>query len=195
VITTPITGPPRPTWSSTRARPRSGRARLDPNIDPTAAAAGPDDEGPSRRPGGPARRPRSAPRGGLPVVRTAHSIRRDGGRRIGSIARATCLYATKNVAAGEAARSRPTTTRCRRCGSPLMRRSHGSLYDVRTGRIREPSDVPAASPSASWTRSTRMPDPPSPRRAYAVADLPSRHCPRPARSARAPPLRRPHRPR
>jgi dTDP-4-amino-4,6-dideoxygalactose transaminase len=58
------------------------------------------------------------------------------GRRVGTIADATCfsLYATKNVAAGEG--GVVTTDDDRLAGEirelRLMRRSHGSLYDVRT---------------------------------------------------------------
>jgi dTDP-4-amino-4,6-dideoxygalactose transaminase len=75
---------------------------------------------------------------GHPVVEdAAHAVEaRYRGRRIGSIARATCLslYATKNVAAGEGG---AITTNDDSLAEEvrelrLMRRSQGSLYDVRT---------------------------------------------------------------
>ena len=88
---------------------------------------------------------------GLPVVEdAAHAFEaRYRGRRIGSIARATCfsLYATKNVAAGEGG---AITTDDDALADEvrelrLMRRSHGSLYDVRTAGFKANlSDVLAA---------------------------------------------------
>jgi len=88
---------------------------------------------------------------GLPVVEdAAHAFEaRYRGRRIGSIARATCfsLYATKNVAAGEGG---AITTDDDGLADEvrelrLMRRSHGSLYDVRTAGFKANlSDVLAA---------------------------------------------------
>ena len=87
----------------------------------------------------------------LPVVEdAAHAVEaRYRGRRIGSIARATCLslYATKNVAAGEGG---AITTDDDALADEvrelrLMRRSHGSLYDVRTAGFKANlSDVLAA---------------------------------------------------
>jgi dTDP-4-amino-4,6-dideoxygalactose transaminase len=88
---------------------------------------------------------------GPPVVEdAAHAVEaRYRGRRIGSISRATCLslYATKNVAAGEGG---AITTDDDGLAEEirelrLMRRSHGSLYDVRTAGFKANlSDVLAA---------------------------------------------------
>jgi dTDP-4-amino-4,6-dideoxygalactose transaminase len=75
-------------------------------------------------------------RGWLVVEDAAHAVEaRYRGRRVGSIADATCfsLYATKNVAAGEGGMI--TTDRDDLADEirelRLMRRGHGSLYDVR----------------------------------------------------------------
>jgi dTDP-4-amino-4,6-dideoxygalactose transaminase len=88
---------------------------------------------------------------GPPVVEdAAHAVEaRYRGRRIGSISRATCLslYATKNVAAGEGG---AITTDDEGLAEEirelrLMRRGHGSLYDVRTAGFKANlSDVLAA---------------------------------------------------
>jgi dTDP-4-amino-4,6-dideoxygalactose transaminase len=88
---------------------------------------------------------------GFPVVEdAAHAVEaRYRGRRIGSISRATCLslYATKNVAAGEGG---AITTDDDGLAEEirelrLMRRGHGSLYDVRTAGFKANlSDVLAA---------------------------------------------------
>jgi dTDP-4-amino-4,6-dideoxygalactose transaminase len=75
-------------------------------------------------------------RGWLVVEDAAHAVEAEyRGRRVGSIADATCfsLYATKNVAAGEGGIF--TTDRDELAEEVrelrLMRRGHGSLYDIR----------------------------------------------------------------
>jgi dTDP-4-amino-4,6-dideoxygalactose transaminase len=75
-------------------------------------------------------------RGWLVVEDAAHAVEtRYRGRKVGAIADATCfsLYATKNVAAGEGGMI--TTDRDELAQEirelRLMRRGHGSLYDVR----------------------------------------------------------------
>jgi dTDP-4-amino-4,6-dideoxygalactose transaminase len=88
---------------------------------------------------------------GLPVVEdAAHAAEsRYRGRKVGAIATATCfsLYATKNVAAGEGGM---VTTNDEELAARvdelrLMRRGHGSLYDVRVaGYKANLSDVLAA---------------------------------------------------
>jgi dTDP-4-amino-4,6-dideoxygalactose transaminase len=88
---------------------------------------------------------------GPPVVEdAAHAFEsRYRGRKIGSISAATCfsLYATKNVAAGEGGLVATNDARVARAIDDLrvMRRGHGSLYDVAVpGYKANLSDVLAA---------------------------------------------------
>ena len=89
-------------------------------------------------------------RGWLVVEDAAHAVEsRYRGRKVGAIADATCfsLYATKNVAAGEGGM---ITTDLDELADEvrelrLMRRGHGSLYDVRTAGFKANlADVNAA---------------------------------------------------
>jgi dTDP-4-amino-4,6-dideoxygalactose transaminase len=88
---------------------------------------------------------------GLPIVEdAAHAFEsRYRGRKIGSIGAATCfsLYATKNVAAGEGGLLATNDDAIARAVDDLrvMRRGHGSLYDVSVpGYKANLSDVLAA---------------------------------------------------
>jgi dTDP-4-amino-4,6-dideoxygalactose transaminase len=89
-------------------------------------------------------------RGWLVVEDAAHAVESEyRGRKVGAIADATCfsLYATKNVAAGEGGLI--TTDRDDLAEEVrelrLMRRGHGSLYDVRTAGFKANlADVNAA---------------------------------------------------
>ena len=88
---------------------------------------------------------------GLPVVEdAAHAAEsRYRGRKVGAIATATCfsLYATKNVAAGEGGliTTDDEEIAARIDELRLMRRGHGSLYDIRVaGYKANLSDVLAA---------------------------------------------------
>jgi dTDP-4-amino-4,6-dideoxygalactose transaminase len=73
---------------------------------------------------------------GLPIVEdAAHAFEsRYRGRKVGSIAAATCfsLYATKNVAAGEGGliATNDAAVAARVNDLRVMRRGHGSLYDI-----------------------------------------------------------------
>jgi dTDP-4-amino-4,6-dideoxygalactose transaminase len=89
-------------------------------------------------------------RGWIVVEDAAHAVESEyRGRKVGSIADATCfsLYATKNVAAGEGGM---ITTDDDRLADEvrelrLMRRGHGSLYDIRTAGFKANlADVNAA---------------------------------------------------
>jgi dTDP-4-amino-4,6-dideoxygalactose transaminase len=88
---------------------------------------------------------------GLPVVEdAAHAAEaRYRGRPVGSVADATCfsLYATKNIAAGEGGLIATTRDDVAEAvdGLRLMRRGHGSLYDIAVpGYKANLSDVLAA---------------------------------------------------
>jgi dTDP-4-amino-4,6-dideoxygalactose transaminase len=88
---------------------------------------------------------------GLPVVEdAAHALEsRYRGRKIGSVAQVTCfsLYATKNVAAGEGGllATNDDAVAAAVDGLRVMRRGHGSLYDIAVpGYKANLSDVLAA---------------------------------------------------
>ena len=143
---------------------------------------------------------------GLPVVEdAAHAAESEyRGRKIGGLSDATCfsLYATKSIAAGEG--GIVTTNERRRsprrsAALTIMRRGHGSLYDIAVpGYKANLSDVLAAIALCQLDKVERH-------RALrlrqvelydaAVAELDGIEPvgARPARHARAPPLRRPRR--
>ena len=95
---------------------------------------------------------------GLPVVEdAAHAIEAEyRGRKVGSIAHATCfsLYATKNVAAGEVVPS-PTTTSLREPSASFASCAAAAPSTTSASRTEAISQTfSLRSPSASWTRST-----------------------------------------
>ena len=143
---------------------------------------------------------------GLPVVEdAAHAAEsRYRGRKVGSIADVTCfsLYATKNIAAGEGGLIATNHDDLAEAVDDLrvMRRGHGSLYDIAVpGYKANLTDVLASIALVQLDKVERpRGDPRAPRRALrrgrrrARRDRAGRA--RPARHAREPSLRRPRRP-
>ena len=140
---------------------------------------------------------------GLPVVEdAAHAAEsRYRGRKVGAIADVTCfsLYATKNIAAGEGGLIATNRDDLAEALDDLrvMRRGHGSLYDIAVpGYKANLSDVLASIALVQLDKVERHArDPRAPRRDLRRGDRRARRDragrARPARHARAPPLRRP----
>ena len=127
----------------------------------------------ARRPLRPARRSRRAASAlGLPVVEdAAHAAEsRYRGRKVGSISDLTCfsLYATKNIAAGEGGLIATNRDDLAEALDDLrvMRRGHGSLYDIAVpGYKANLSDVLASIALVQLDKVERARrDPPPPRR-------------------------------
>ena len=138
-------------------------------------------------------------------TRRTPSSRPTAGRKLGALSDATCfsLYATKNVAAGEGGLVATNRDDVAAAIDDLrvMRRGHGSLYDIPVpGYKANLSDVLASIALVQLGKLARAPRDPRAAlrrvrrgRGRAARDRAAR--PRPARHARAPPLRRARRPR